>query len=145
AVAAAVFQRLAIPRTVIILGPKHTSLGVDWAVTPHEAWSLPGGRLAADPLLAAQLAEAIPGLELDALAHQSEHAIEVELPFIARLAPAARVVGIAIGEGSWDACARFAEGLAYVLRQHEEPPLLLISSDMNHFATDSENRRLDEM
>ena len=32
-----------------------------------------------------------------------------------------------------------------VLDQLETPPLLLISSDMNHFATDTENRRLDEM
>src|SRR5262249_17239475 len=40
---------------------------------------------------------------------------------------------------------RFAEGLAGVLRERDELPLLLISSDMNHFATDAENRRLDAM
>jgi AmmeMemoRadiSam system protein B/AmmeMemoRadiSam system protein A len=144
-IAAAVFQRLNIPRTVIVLGPKHTGLGVDWAVAPHETWSIPGHSLASDPKLVAELAEAIPGLELDALAHQQEHAIEVELPFIARLAPKTRVVGIAIGDGKWDACRRFASGLADVLHRREDPPLLLVSSDMNHFATDVENRRLDEM
>jgi AmmeMemoRadiSam system protein B len=32
-----------------------------------------------------------------------------------------------------------------VLRERDDKPLLLISSDMNHFATDAENRRLDEV
>jgi AmmeMemoRadiSam system protein B/AmmeMemoRadiSam system protein A len=144
-IAASVFKRLQIPGTVIVLGPKHTPLGVDWAIAPHDTWSLPGHRVAADPQLALELAREVPDLELDAQAHLAEHAIEVELPFIARLAPQTRVVGIAIGDGDWETCARFAEGLANVLRRRDEPPLLVISSDMNHFATDSENRRLDEM
>src|SRR5437667_126260 len=38
-----------------------------------------------------------------------------------------------------------AAGLVHVVQYFETPPLLLISSDMNHFATDEENRRLDEM
>src|SRR5205807_2318572 len=81
---------------------------------------------------------------MDATAHQREHAIEVELPFLARLAPKARVVGIALGGGAdWTGACRFAEGLVEVIRKMPEPPLLLISSDMNHFATDAENRRLD--
>src|SRR5262249_37734273 len=144
-VAAAVLNRLEIPRTAIIIGPKHTPLGMEWAVAPHQTWELPLGRIASDPALARRLAKAIPGLALDALAHQQEHAIEVELPFLARLAPEPRVVGIAIGQGDLAGCRRFADGLADVLRQCDERPLLLISSDMNHFATDEENRRLDEL
>jgi AmmeMemoRadiSam system protein B len=69
----------------------------------------------------------------------------VELPLLARLAPQARVVGIAIGHGDLDSARRFAEALAELLRSREEMPLLLISSDMNHFAADAENRRLDEL
>jgi AmmeMemoRadiSam system protein B/AmmeMemoRadiSam system protein A len=143
--AGAVLGRLRIPRTVIVLGPKHTSLGMEWAVAPHKTWTLPGATLASDPELARELAAEIPGLSLDALAHQDEHAIEVELPFLARLAPEVQVVGIAIGHGDLVSCQRFAEGLATVLGRREEAPLLLISSDMNHFATDAETRVLDEM
>jgi AmmeMemoRadiSam system protein B/AmmeMemoRadiSam system protein A len=144
-IAADVLKRIQIPSTVIILGPKHTGLGMDWAVAPHQTWALPGTTVASDLDLARQLVQAIPGLELDALAHRDEHAIEVELPFIARLAPQARVVGIAIGDGDFDSCRRFAGGLAKLLRQRGDRPLLLISSDMNHFATDAENRVLDEI
>ena len=141
--AAAVLKRLQIPRTVIVIGPKHTPHGMDWAVAPHQTWSFPGGSLESDFMLARRLHEAIPGLEMDAAAHQSEHAIEVELPLLARLAPESRVVGIAIGSGDLESCRRFAAGLANVLKEREDRPLLLISSDMNHFATDTENRRLD--
>ena len=141
--AANVLKRLKIPRTVIVLGPKHTALGMDWAVAPHQTWAFPGGSLETDFLLARQLCEAIPGLEMDAAAHQAEHAIEVELPLLARLAPESRVVGIAIGPGNLESCRRFAQGLASVLKEREDRPLLLISSDMNHFANDAETRRLD--
>ena len=144
-VAGAVFRRLAIPSTVIILGPKHTPHGMDWAIAPHQQWSIPGAQLDADPALAHRLAEAIPGLELDAAAHAQEHGIEVELPFLARLAPHARIVGIALGPATLAECRQFAAGLASLLRKLPEPPLVLISSDMNHFASDTATRRLDEL
>jgi AmmeMemoRadiSam system protein B len=144
-IAAAVLKRLEIPETVVIIGPKHTRLGFPFAVAPHAAWNLPGWNLKSNVELARQLVDRIPELELDAAAHQREHAIEVELPFLARLAPASRVVGIAIGAGDLDRCRGIGAALADVIRDMPRPPLLLISSDMNHFATDAENRRLDAM
>jgi AmmeMemoRadiSam system protein B len=144
-IAADVLSKIEFPKTVILIGPKHTPHGVDWAVAPHAKWSLPGGDLESDPDLAQKLAERIPGLQLDAAAHHREHGIEVELPIIRRLAPEAKVVGITIGSGNLDRLSTFAEHLAEVIGEMEEPPLLLISSDMNHFATDAETRRLDEM
>ena len=143
--AAEVLRRVTIPETVIVLGPKHTPHGVEWAVAPHETWSIPGAELKSDPVLARRLVEAIPGLELDAAAHQLEHAIEVELPILARLAPQSRVVGIALGGGDLENCRRFARGLAGVIRAMPQRPLLVISTDMNHFASDAENRRLDAL
>lgn len=145
ALAAATFQRVEIPELVIVIGPKHTRLGVPWAVAPHAEWALPGGNVPSDPEVARKLAAAIPGLELDAAAHQQEHAIEVELPYLAKLAPGSRVVGIAIGGGDYARIEQFASGLADVVRGLPTRPLLVISSDMNHFASDEENRRLDEL
>lgn len=144
-IAASVFKRLCIPRRVIILGPKHTAFGVEWAAAPNATWAFPGGQLQSDVEFVQQLCAAIPGLEMDAAAHEKEHSIEVELPLLARLAPDTRVVGIALGAGDLESCRRFARGLANVIEKCDEPPLLLISSDMNHFGTDAENRRLDEL
>jgi AmmeMemoRadiSam system protein B len=144
-VAGQTLQRIRFPQTAIVIGPKHTPHGVDWALAPHETWSIPGATIASDLTLARQLLQAIPGLEADAAAHAQEHAIEVELPLLARLAPRMKVVGIAIGAGDLARCREFAAGLANVIRRLPERPLLIISSDMNHFASDAESRRLDEI
>lgn len=143
--AAEVFSRVKIPERVIILCPKHRPGGAEWAVAPHQTWSLPGGELASDPELAQQLAEAVDGLELDALAHRQEHAIEVHLPILARMAPKARVVGVTVSGGELSSLRRFGRQMAEVLGPLKPRPLLVISTDMNHFADDAETRRLDRL
>ncbi|MCA9085239.1 MAG: AmmeMemoRadiSam system radical SAM enzyme, partial [Planctomycetaceae bacterium] len=144
-IAGDVLKRIRIPKTVIIIGPKHTPLGMDWAVAPNEKWQIPGAVVESDLALARELVNRIDGLEFDSAAHSREHCIEVELPLLARVAPQAKIVGIAIGGGSIEQCRKFGQDLALLISEMEEPPLLMISSDMNHFADDRENRRLDEM
>ena len=144
-IAADVLKKIELPGTVIIIGPKHTRQGVEWAVAPHSTWQLPGATVQADRELAQTLAERIDGLELDSAAHAQEHCIEVELPFLSRLAPDTKIVGVAVGGGSLKCCQLFGQQLAAVITELPAPPLLMISSDMNHFATDEENRKVDEI
>jgi AmmeMemoRadiSam system radical SAM enzyme/AmmeMemoRadiSam system protein B/AmmeMemoRadiSam system protein A len=144
-VAAQVWQQVEIPDRVIIVAPKHTRAGAPWAVAPHHAWAVPGHEVPGDVDLARRLADAVADLQLDAAAHREEHAIEVQLPLLARLAPKTRVVGIVVAGCDLEHCRRFAQGLTDVLREEADPPLLVISSDMNHFAHEEENRRLDEI
>ena len=144
-IAGQVFRRVRIPESVIIIGPRHTRNGVDLAVAPNAEWELPGQIVASDIALAKAIIAGIPGLQFDAAAHVAEHSIEVELPFLARLAPMSRIVGITIGSASLEQCLVIGRQLADVIRTLPVQPLLVISSDMNHFATDTENRRLDEL
>lgn len=143
--AAAVFHRVAIPERAIVFCPRHRSCGARWAVAPYRRWLFPGGQVAADPALAARLADAITGLTLDADAHRDEHAIEVQLPLLSYLAPSVRVTGITIGGGSLSELLQFGDQLAGVLGELPNRPLLIVSSDMNHFADDVETRRLDRL
>jgi AmmeMemoRadiSam system protein B/AmmeMemoRadiSam system protein A len=143
--AAAVFERLEFPEQIIILCPKHHHGGAGWAVSPHRRWRFPGAEICSDPDLVERLAGAVSGLKLDAESHRQEHAIEVQIPIIARLAPHARVVGISVGEGSLEEAMRFASQMAGVLSEMPKRPLLVISSDMNHFANDRETRRVDQL
>ena len=143
--AADVFRRVCFPEQVIVLCPKHRPGGTRWAVAPNRVWQLPGGEVASDPELVQRLVEGIDGLQADAVPHQQEHAIEVQLPIIARLAPHARVVGIAIGGGSLAELKRFGQQLADVLKTLPSQPLLVISGDMNHFADETQTQRLDRM
>lgn len=144
-IAAEVLARVDVPETVIVLGPKHTRDGVDFAVAPCTSWKLPGQQLLADVSLAEQLADKVPHWQLDSAAHAQEHAVEVELPLLAYCRPDVRIVGVALGAASFGQCQQFATALADALRDRRDRVLLLISSDMNHFASDAENRRLDAM
>jgi AmmeMemoRadiSam system protein B/AmmeMemoRadiSam system protein A len=144
-IAADVLRRIEIPETVVIIGPKHTPHGINWAIAPHERWAIPGGEVQADLELSRALEQGIDGLQFDAAAHQQEHGIEVELPLLAKLAPRTKLVAITIGSGDVEQCRRFGQQLADVVRKLPKPPLLVISSDMNHFADDAENRRLDRL
>ncbi len=144
-IAGQVFRRVHIPESVIIIGPRHTRNGIDLAVAPNAEWELPGQVIASDVALAQAIVAGVPALQFDAAAHAAEHSIEVELPFLAGLAPQSRIVGITVGSSSLAQCLTIGHQLAAVIRTLPVQPLLVISSDMNHFATDAENRRLDEL
>jgi AmmeMemoRadiSam system radical SAM enzyme/AmmeMemoRadiSam system protein B/AmmeMemoRadiSam system protein A len=133
-------------RTIVIISPKHTMAGMNWAVSPCETWRLSAGTsFSSDSELAKQIAEKITAVSFDAAAHQQEHGIEVQLPILEKIAPHVKVVGLAIHGGSWPDIQQAAKELAELLRSMDSQPLLVISSDMNHYATDVENRRRDRM
>ena len=50
-----------------------------------------------------------------------------------------------IGDGDLEQCQHFAQHLADFLRTESPRPLLVISSDLNHYAPVDENHRLDRM
>lgn len=133
-------------RTVVIISPKHTLNGQNWSVSPCESWRLSAGTsFASDTELAAKIVNGVTALDLDASAHQNEHGIEVQLPILEKVAPNVKVVGIALHGGNWADIQQAATEFAAVLRTLDQLPLLVISSDMNHYASDAENRRLDRM
>lgn len=145
-VAADVWRRIELPESILIIGPKHTADGVDWAVAPHDTWQLSNhDRIAGDVMLAKRIAESVPGMQLDAGAHAREHGIEVQLPILHRISPTTKITGIAMSGGSYEELSAAADALATLLNSMDRPPLLVISSDMNHFADDEENRRRDRL
>ena len=145
-VAAEIWGRIEVPRRVVIIGPKHTPDGVDWAVAPHDRWRIsPTVVIQGDPELASELADRVPGMELDAKAHAREHGSEVQLPLMNRFCPDAKIAVIAMHGGTLESFDAAATGLAKWMQEQADPPLLVISSDMNHFADDEENRRRDRM
>ena len=145
-IAASVWRRIKTPSTVIIIGPKHTRPGANWAVSPCSRWQLSENTsMAGAADLAKQLANEVTGMELDDLAHKDEHGIEVQLPLLYRLDPAVRVIGIAMGSGTLKHLRVAASSMARWIERQPEQPLLVISSDMNHFANDRETRRKDRL
>jgi AmmeMemoRadiSam system protein B len=61
------------------------------------------------------------------------------------LAPQTRIVGIVVGERPLPELLQFGRQMAHVLNKLPKRPLLVVSSDMNHFADEAETRRLDQI
>jgi len=142
-VAGAVFARLALPGRCIVLCPNHTGMGHPLSIMSEGAWQTPLGTVPIDPLLAGALKQRFPALAEDSLAHRSEHAIEVELPFAQVRRPNLTFVPIALGTGRFEILEQLGEAIADVIREQQEPVLIIASSDMNHYESDRITRVKD--
>lgn len=143
--AAQTFLATEIPERVVIFCPKHRPGGHDWAVAPHKTWDLPLRNVESDPVFAARMVDAVDQLQLDAEAHAEEHAIEVQLPILAKIAPGTKAIGVIIHSHNWGQIARSAAQFAAFLAKLERPPLLVISSDMNHYSSEEVTRKVDRI
>jgi len=142
-VAGAVFSRLKIPDCCVVLCPNHTGRGRPLAIMKEGEWRTPLGAVPIDAGLAKKLIEAFPALDQDSAAHQLEHAIEVELPFLQVCHPEVKFVPIAIGTGQLLILRQLGESIADVLRRENDRVLIIASSDMNHYEDDATTRVKD--
>jgi hypothetical protein len=143
AVAGAVFANLDLPQRCIILCPNHTGKGRPLAIMSSGAWETPLGPVPIDSSLADALKKRFPLLNEDADAHRSEHAIEVELPFLQTRRPDFTFVPIALGTGQFDVLEKLGEAIADAVQSQPERILIVASSDMNHYENDAVTRIKD--
>jgi hypothetical protein len=142
-VAGSVYSQIEIPRRVIVLCPNHTGKGHPLAIMTQAAWQTPLGEVAADTELATSLLERFPLLCEDSAAHRSEHAIEVQLPFLQMRSADLRFVPIAIGTRDFDILSALGIAIADAISAQSEKVLVIASSDMNHYESDTVTRVKD--
>jgi len=158
AVAGAVFARLDIPETVILVGPNHTGHGPSISVFAEGSWLMPGAEIEVDSSLARMLIERVAGAEADVAAHRYEHSLEDQIPFLSHArqqggstvaAPPLRVVPVVLGTDNRQVCRTLGVALAEVVSecrvQRRSLPLLLASTDMNHYESDAITRKKDRL
>jgi AmmeMemoRadiSam system protein B len=97
------------------------------------AYATPLGEVPIDEALAHHLRQRCSLLEEDELAHQAEHAIEVQLPFLQWLGPIdGAIVPVIINSEEPAEWEQMAEALAQALRE-EDDVLLIASADFSHY------------
>jgi AmmeMemoRadiSam system protein B len=141
-VAASVYSRLPHRPLYVILGPNHFGWGRPLA-TLTSNWLTPLGEVVVDPVFADALINTVADLADDPVAHQSEHSLEVQLPFLQYFAKDFTFVPIAIGAVSYDVLHSLGTALARLIRSDGRPILLVASSDMNHYEPDDVTRVKD--
>ena len=145
-VAGAVYAALEIPSRCILLGPRHYPRGEAMAILSQGSWRTPLGDAAIDAELAAELMQACPRLREDAVAHEREHSLEVQIPFLQRLAPADfRFVPVVLGADRYALLEELGHAVATVVAARSERVLVIASTDMNHYENDALTRAKDEM
>jgi MEMO1 family protein len=149
-VAGKVFSSVRVPPRVILLGPNHSGRGAELALAPAGAWQMPLGSVPVDADLNANLLSACPELEEDASAHQREHAIEVQIPFLQVLQPDIRFSAICIRTPKLSALEDLGHAMARVITARvinamKEPVLMVASSDMTHYQSADDAARQDKL
>jgi AmmeMemoRadiSam system protein B len=142
-VAGAVFAALEIPQLCLVMCPNHTGMGRALAIVSEGAWETPLGNVAIDGEFASALKQRCPLLHEDLSAHRSEHAIEVELPFLQTLQPQLKFVPIAVGTGNFEILEQLGSAIGDMIAAHHGAVLIVASSDMNHYESDAITRVKD--
>lgn len=144
-VAGAVYSSLEIPPRCILLGPRHFPYGAPMAILTEGSWVTPLGEATIDSELAATVARECPSLREDAAAHATEHSLEVQIPFLQRLAAGFRFVPVVLASDRYGALEDLGHAVARVVAAQSGPILILISSDMNHYESDTVTRAKDRL
>ncbi|HEY3197237.1 MAG TPA: AmmeMemoRadiSam system protein B [Nitrospirales bacterium] len=131
-VAGAVYSRVSFPRTAILVGPNHTGHGSPLSVYAKGDWAVPGGLVPIVEDLAQNFLAACVDAAADYLAHQYEHCLEVQLPFLLARRPDIQILPILVGVRDLRSCLALGRALAAVAKAREEPPILIASTDMTH-------------
>jgi AmmeMemoRadiSam system protein B len=127
----------------VLVGPSHF-IGFDGvAIVPSGAFETPLGVVAIDAACAADLATASAIIREHPPAHAREHSLEMQLPFLQRVAPHATIVPLLMGYQTPDTARILGEALASVLRGRRA--LLIASTDLSHYHDATVAARLDKI
>jgi AmmeMemoRadiSam system protein B len=143
AIAGAVYASIEIPSTVLILGPNHHGAGAGAALYPEGDWLTPLGTITINSRLNALL-QNVPYIRPDTLAHEFEHSLEVQVPFIQYLQPESSICAICLAHGDFAAVRQIGEGIAAAIRAYGKDVLIVASSDMTHYESAESARCKDD-
>jgi AmmeMemoRadiSam system protein B/AmmeMemoRadiSam system protein A len=132
-VAGAAISRIKFKDTFIIIGPSHTGMGKPFSVMTEGTWQTPLGEVEIDSELAKQIVAASRNLQDDRLAHQNEHAVEVQIPFLQYFQPDIRIVPIILAYAGATAYKEIGKDIARAIKELNREAVIIASGDMTHY------------
>lgn len=120
----------------IILGPNHTGLGMEFSVMSSGKWMMPIGSFKIDSSIAKRL-DALDFVYDDMRAHEREHSIEVQLPFIHHRFRDFTFVPLCImnttySGGFLQQCRELGRKISTIMK-NDSDVALIASSDFSHY------------
>lgn len=134
AIAAHAYQKLNGSKdvdTFIIIGPNHTGAGAEVAVSPKRSWQTPLGEVPVNRELADRLQE--KGIMEDERAHQYEHSIEVQLPFLQYIyKDEFDFVPICMRRQDAETSRNIGDSINTVIEENKGKTVVIASTDFSH-------------
>jgi hypothetical protein len=130
------------PPTVVVISPSHHEAFPCISVFTGRAYRTPLGEVEVARDLAEKLIARDEHFAAIWNGHRSEHALEVELPFLQIIWPHFRLVPVVMGYQDWELCQVLGEHLAALAK--ENPIFILASSDLSHYYPYDEAVEIDE-
>ncbi len=135
------------PQTVAVIAPSHFKRFPFIALFDGRAYATPLGEVPVAQNLVQELLQRDELFVSSWLGHQdsgsrTEHALEVQLPFLQRTRPDCTLLPIVMGEQSWEMCEVLARNLATLATKHSL--LIIASSDLSHYHHADDAQRLDQ-
>ena len=129
---------------VIIIGPSHHVAFQGMSVFDGDFYLTPLGPVPVAADIADRLRESHPAASFIPAAHEEEHCLEVQIPFLQRtIEPGFRIVPIVTGYTGTNELQYMAELI--LAEAYNEKVLVLASSDLSHYPTDSLARVVDSL
>lgn len=127
-------------RAAVIIGPSHRYGFDGCSIYPKGAYQTPLGNVEVDEELASALAEA-SGFGYVPQAHLQEHSLEVQIPFIQKTLPQAKIVPVVMGYQSRKTINSLVQALSRVLPGKNV--LVIASTDLSHFFPKQKANKID--
>jgi AmmeMemoRadiSam system protein B len=115
----------------VLVGPSHFVAFEGVSIYPAGGFETPFGIAEIDAPCAQALLDATPVVREHPPAHQREHSLEMQLPFLKHLAPRVPIVPLVMGHQTADTVRALGEALATVLAGRKA--LLVASTDLSHY------------
>jgi len=126
--------------TVVIIGPSHRHGFDGCSIYPRGGFETPLGVAPVDEELAAQIAKS-SRFSYVPEAHAEEHSVEVQVPFIQRILPGAKIIPIVMGYPSRRTVYSLANALAEAMAAKKI--LIVASTDMSHYLSKEKANAVD--
>lgn len=125
-------------KNVFIIAPPHYVPVKNTAISSFEKWETSLGQIEVNQEINEEMIEKF-GCEFEDDAFENEHSAEVQVPFIQKLLPHAKIVPILAGHNK--------EKVKEIIKHYWKDPknAFVISSDLSHFYPSKEAKKIDGM
>jgi MEMO1 family protein len=127
----------------VLVGPSHFIPFEGVAIVPSGGFETPYGVASIDADCASALMAASSAIHDGRSAHAREHSLEMQLPFLQRLAPDMPIVPLLMGHQTAGTARLLADALVTALRGRRA--LLIASTDLSHYHDASTAAALDSV